>query len=156
MGQAHVAREQEGIMMWDAERQAREDAALAAQLMQQELRQGGFFNGPTHIIRSIRRRHRPDPTEDGGAVAGLSYEDLVNLPRVTVGVKNLAALPEISYRKSATNTQTEDCSICLCEFEEGDKLRVLPKCLHKFHVPCIDRWLADNKSCPICKQEIDS
>jgi len=27
------------------------------------------------------------------------------------------------------------CSICLCDFEEGDKQAILP-CLHKFHFDC--------------------
>ncbi|CAF0855674.1 unnamed protein product [Didymodactylos carnosus] len=32
------------------------------------------------------------------------------------------------------------CDICLNEYKETDKLRLLP-CLHRFHVKCIDKWL---------------
>lgn len=46
----------------------------------------------------------------------------------------------------------ESCVICLCDFEEGDQLMVLP-CLHEFHVECIRPWLLNKSSlCPICKQ----
>jgi hypothetical protein len=45
------------------------------------------------------------------------------------------------------------CSICRCEFEPEDELRVLP-CGHADHAECIDQWLAVNKSCPICCKDI--
>ncbi|XP_035012452.1 E3 ubiquitin-protein ligase RNF165 isoform X2 [Hippoglossus stenolepis] len=48
---------------------------------------------------------------------------------------------------SAGNTK---CQICFCEYTEGEKLRMLP-CFHDYHVQCIDRWLKDNTTCPICR-----
>ena len=33
-----------------------------------------------------------------------------------------------------------NCSICLDDFEEGQRQRVLP-CGHVFHAPCVDEWL---------------
>uniref|UniRef100_A0A8D1SAF3 RING-type E3 ubiquitin transferase n=1 Tax=Sus scrofa TaxID=9823 RepID=A0A8D1SAF3_PIG len=45
------------------------------------------------------------------------------------------------------------CSICITEYTEGNKIRILP-CSHEFHIHCIDRWLAENSTCPICRGEI--
>ena len=45
------------------------------------------------------------------------------------------------------------CSICLCEYEDQDAVRVL-LCKHHFHVPCIDQWLSLNRSCPLCKRDV--
>ncbi|KZV41935.1 RING/U-box superfamily protein [Dorcoceras hygrometricum] len=45
-----------------------------------------------------------------------------------------------------------DCPICLGDFLDGEKIRVLPKCHHCFHVRCVDVWLASHSSCPTCRQ----
>ncbi|CAI9091870.1 OLC1v1026972C2 [Oldenlandia corymbosa var. corymbosa] len=47
-----------------------------------------------------------------------------------------------------------DCPICLGEFSDGEKVRVLPRCHHGFHVRCIDIWLASHSSCPTCRQSL--
>ncbi|XP_072954373.1 RING-H2 finger protein ATL74-like [Typha angustifolia] len=47
-----------------------------------------------------------------------------------------------------------DCPICLGEFADGEKVRVLPKCNHRFHVRCIDTWLAAHSSCPTCRNSL--
>ena len=48
------------------------------------------------------------------------------------------------------------CNICLEEFKRGDEMRKLNHCSHAFHKECIDRWLSQVASCPICKNELNS
>lgn len=43
------------------------------------------------------------------------------------------------------------CAICLCEYKDGEMLRLLPDCKHYFHVTCVDAWLKLNASCPVCR-----
>ncbi|XP_073128459.1 RING-H2 finger protein ATL78-like [Henckelia pumila] len=45
-----------------------------------------------------------------------------------------------------------ECVICLSDFGPGERVRVLPKCNHGFHVRCIDKWLNSHSSCPTCRQ----
>ncbi|PKI72356.1 E3 ubiquitin-protein ligase SDIR1-like isoform X2 [Punica granatum] len=42
------------------------------------------------------------------------------------------------------------CSVCLEQVVTGELIRSLP-CLHQFHVNCIDPWLRQQGTCPICK-----
>jgi hypothetical protein len=46
------------------------------------------------------------------------------------------------------------CAICLGEFVDGEKVRVLPRCGHGFHVRCVDAWLVSHGSCPTCRQPV--
>ncbi|CAI8586869.1 unnamed protein product [Vicia faba] len=46
------------------------------------------------------------------------------------------------------------CSICFQDFENGELVRILPKCCHIYHLECIDKWLVQQGSCPICRTYI--
>lgn len=48
----------------------------------------------------------------------------------------------------------KDCAICLQEFEIGDMCQVLPSCNHTFHSKCINHWLRENLTCPICRNRV--
>ncbi|PSR95015.1 RING-H2 finger protein [Actinidia chinensis var. chinensis] len=63
----------------------------------------------------------------------------------------LCRIPVAAYEAGIGIPATE-CAICLGEFVAGEKVRVLPKCRHGFHVKCIDTWLASHSSCPTCRQ----
>ena len=54
------------------------------------------------------------------------------------------------------NDKINGCSVCLCEFEEGDVLRVLqpPGCGHAFHQDCIDKWFILHITCPLCRHKL--
>ncbi|XP_041870087.1 E3 ubiquitin-protein ligase RNF6 isoform X2 [Corvus kubaryi] len=49
--------------------------------------------------------------------------------------------------------RSKTCSVCINEYATGNKLRQLP-CMHEFHIHCIDRWLSENSTCPICRQPV--
>ncbi|XVF41208.1 hypothetical protein PTKIN_Ptkin01aG0261900 [Pterospermum kingtungense] len=65
----------------------------------------------------------------------------------------LRQIPVAVY-SSGINMKATDCPICLGEFLDGEKVRVLPKCNHGFHVRCIDTWLLSHSSCPTCRQSL--
>ncbi|KAI8540841.1 hypothetical protein RHMOL_Rhmol08G0016000 [Rhododendron molle] len=46
------------------------------------------------------------------------------------------------------------CAVCVSEFEDNERLRLLPKCDHAFHLECIDPWLASHSTCPLCRANL--
>uniref|UniRef100_A0A7N1A3N9 RING-type E3 ubiquitin transferase n=1 Tax=Kalanchoe fedtschenkoi TaxID=63787 RepID=A0A7N1A3N9_KALFE len=63
----------------------------------------------------------------------------------------LRQIPVAVYKASEADIPATECPICLGEFVEGERVRVLPRCNHGFHVKCIDTWLAAHSSCPTCR-----
>ncbi|KAJ7947621.1 E3 ubiquitin-protein ligase SDIR1 [Quillaja saponaria] len=47
------------------------------------------------------------------------------------------------------------CTICLEQVNRGELVRSLP-CLHQFHTNCIDPWLRQQGTCPVCKFRLGS
>ena len=45
-----------------------------------------------------------------------------------------------------------DCHICMEQFASTTKVMHLP-CEHRFCSGCIRRWLADHRTCPVCRFE---
>lgn len=71
----------------------------------------------------------------------------------------IQALPLFSYKKggipeSAGLKGLGDCSVCLCEYQEGESVRLLPGCRHLFHPDCVDMWLQFHTSCPLCRTNV--
>ena len=46
------------------------------------------------------------------------------------------------------------CSICLEDYESGEKIKFL-RCGHRYHLGCINQWLSSpHKKCPECRASV--
>ncbi|GER55550.1 RING/U-box superfamily protein [Striga asiatica] len=74
----------------------------------------------------------------------------------TVGLQPsvIGAITVVRFKKGEGLIDGSDCSVCLNEFQEDETVRLLPKCNHAFHVPCIDTWLRSHTNCPLCRAGI--
>ena len=77
-----------------------------------------------------------------------SYEYLVSLENVPSG---LTSEQINNHSKLFINELIYDkCTICQSKFEHEEIIRTL-QCKHQYHINCIDKWLKNNKKCPICQ-----
>lgn len=49
---------------------------------------------------------------------------------------------------------TLECAVCLNEFQDDETLRLIPVCSHVFHPQCIDAWLVNQSTCPVCRANL--
>ncbi|XP_035287865.1 E3 ubiquitin-protein ligase RNF6-like [Anguilla anguilla] len=97
-------------------------------------------NGTLPILR-LAHFFLLNDDEDEEHQRGLTKEQIDNLSTRTYGQASLEG--ELGRA----------CSVCINEYAQGNKLRRLP-CAHEFHIHCIDRWLSENNTCPICRQPV--
>ncbi|KAM0911135.1 hypothetical protein ACQ4PT_013687 [Festuca glaucescens] len=83
---------------------------------------------------------------EAGAGPGLDQAAIDALPAFAY-----TELSGCSGAKGQGGQRQFDCAVCLSEFAEDDRLRLLPPCGHAFHVGCIDTWLASSATCPLCR-----
>jgi len=65
----------------------------------------------------------------------------------------LAIIPIITISKDDHDDDEDHCPVCLDVYKIGEAMRILP-CSHRFHKACIDQWLLDKRTCPMCKMDI--
>ncbi|KAH7838703.1 hypothetical protein Vadar_030084 [Vaccinium darrowii] len=63
-------------------------------------------------------------------------------------------LKKVDSNKKASEDELT-CTVCLEQVNGGELVRSLP-CLHQFHATCIDPWLRQQGTCPVCKLEVGS
>ncbi|CAI9765658.1 unnamed protein product [Fraxinus pennsylvanica] len=103
-----------------------------------------------YIIRvncSRRRRNSLQLPEDHGDV-GLAQPKTV-LSSDKTEMEEITAEVYLAGMKLAG--EEAECTICLSEFADGERIRVLEKCGHGFHLQCIQQWLVAHTSCPTCR-----
>ncbi|XP_027324379.1 E3 ubiquitin-protein ligase RNF130 isoform X4 [Anas acuta] len=52
-----------------------------------------------------------------------------------------------------TDPDFDHCAVCIESYKQNDVVRILP-CKHVFHKACVDPWLNEHCTCPMCKLNI--
>ena len=61
-----------------------------------------------------------------------------------------------SVRSNDSRNDNQLCSICRCNIESGQICRTIDHCGHRFHQECIDLWLSNHNTCPMCRHDLTS
>ena len=77
--------------------------------------------------------------------------ELLDLERVPFN----ELVPKYKQIKSEDILLGQSCSICHEDYKIKEFKREL-NCKHYFHKKCIDKWLKNNLSCPVCRHLIGS
>ncbi|KAJ4952458.1 hypothetical protein NE237_029290 [Protea cynaroides] len=67
--------------------------------------------------------------------------------------------PQLVLWSNPKGHLNEDCPICLeeaedetdADTEETISWLLVPECNHRFHEPCLNRWLKFKQTCPLCR-----
>ena len=100
---------------------------------------------------------------------------MLNIPlqndniQVSVALQSTEEVPAISRRRNrgmsihelnqnsevfSNTSENQMCSICHDLINTNNICRRLSRCRHTFHQSCIDQWLNNNQTCPLCMQTV--
>ncbi|XVF01533.1 hypothetical protein REPUB_Repub04eG0097100 [Reevesia pubescens] len=108
---------------------------------------------------NARMRSQPETTETHDEFLDEDHGPVVDHPIWyinTIGLQPsiINSIAICKYKRGEGIVEGTECSVCLNEFEEDETVRLLPKCSHAFHIPCIDTWLRSHTNCPMCRAPI--
>lgn len=121
-----------------------------------------ILSGLLHLLaRCLGRRRatrvaRVPVREQSPLVSALhgQLQQLFHMHDAGVEQAFIDTLPVFAYGSIRGLKDSTDCAVCLTEFGDDDRLRLLPKCKHAFHLECIDTWLLSNSTCPLCRRSL--
>uniref|UniRef100_J3MBM0 RING-type domain-containing protein n=1 Tax=Oryza brachyantha TaxID=4533 RepID=J3MBM0_ORYBR len=103
-----------------------------------------FVSGLLHLlVRFLLRRGRARALRGGG--------DAEAADGGGGGGEGSALQRQLAAARGGARISVSECAVCLSEFVERERVRLLPNCSHAFHIDCIDTWLLSNSTCPLCR-----
>eukprot|EP01018_Ginkgo_biloba_P023711 Gb_39486 [translate_table: standard] len=98
-------------------------------------------------IHGFRERN----SYEKGTQDGLSKSDIQKLPIFVCRPEQQQGDAKDGLNANHLVLSDLECAVCLEQFQDGEKCRLIPTCKHCFHVQCADAWLSKRSICPICR-----
>ncbi|RWR79314.1 RING-H2 finger protein ATL54 [Cinnamomum micranthum f. kanehirae] len=106
----------------------------------------------------LKLSNRNTPSSSLSPTNNTTHQDHLQCDVGSLGLEEsvINSITVCTYKRGEVLIDGTECSICLNDFLEDEKLRLLPNCIHAFHLPCIDTWLKSNANCPLCRMKVTS
>ena len=101
-------------------------------------------------IRELRRRLEAMPRTKSLSSTLPSYMKKPSYPDVCRPSPTSTGLCQPSTR--SYNDDRDDCPICMDILASREISRL--RCGHSFHKTCVDEWLAEHRTCPMCRANV--
>ena len=124
-----------------------------------------YYNNLNNIIYN-KENSENEFSDDETSIKNMSVDEIIeDLFMKEKNINNdinykrslvISKLEEFKYKylEKHLNRKEKECSICLEEFEELDRVKLFSCKQHIFHKDCIIKWLLDKDICPLCKKPI--
>ncbi|XP_044378296.1 RING-H2 finger protein ATL1-like [Triticum aestivum] len=103
-------------------------------------------------LRALLSRGGPATVSPGAAPLAAAEE------KRGLGLPLIRMLPVVRFTAAedamAPRISVSECAVCLSDFAERERVRLLPGCSHAFHIDCIDTWLQGSARCPFCRRDV--
>ncbi|XP_063314414.1 E3 ubiquitin-protein ligase RNF149 isoform X3 [Pelobates fuscus] len=83
---------------------------------------------------------------------GAQYGNQANRKETKKAISQLQ-LHRVKRGEKGIDIDAENCAVCIENYKPKDVVRILP-CNHIFHRLCIDPWLLEHRTCPMCKLDV--
>lgn len=70
-----------------------------------------------------------------------------------VSDRKMRSMAEVPVRRQCVGH--DKCDVCQFEYSASDRVINLP-CKHFFHSGCIKEWFRQNRTCPVCRFEVEA
>ncbi|KAI3907159.1 hypothetical protein MKW92_034399 [Papaver armeniacum] len=82
-----------------------------------------------------------------------------NIKRIPAAKSFIDGLKKERYRRNNedgndSSSPTLSCGVCMQEYIGGSYISNMP-CSHMFHYDCLNSWLHESNSCPICRYQVE-
>ena len=160
--QSEIQQQMMALHLQHQEARARERDMMMQVMMNSMLEAGAGAEAEEQrqIQRAIEESKQSCPQDPHNPnVENMTYEQLLELEEKSGKVSKgltlamVRKIPEKLWLSSA-DSEEQSCSICFDAFERRQKVKKLTRCGHEYHSGCLDKWLQNEKRCPICNEEV--
>ncbi|KAK4372293.1 hypothetical protein RND71_007677 [Anisodus tanguticus] len=109
-----------------------------------------------HVITMIEYILSLGNNIDQENISYMTPQDQWQVATAGLDESTIKAITVCRFKKGEGLVEDTECAVCLSEFQEDKNLRLLPKCSHAFHLPCINTWLKSHPNCPLCRANVVS